>query len=485
MAGVRCPLREETHMNESSEAGKTRLFWLGVGAFIVILILSVIAASQLPHFDKAPEALTLSTVILVGLALVVVLMVLLIVFYKVTGIEDGTQALGLPSGSVRALLAFCLVLMFVCLGVFLYQGVNAPGVGKEARVTQDELTSLQKRFSVVLSRPAPDKDVPASRLPNGTTVAAHTDLQFDVTYFPDRSKEADDFAKLIFTQLATVFVTVIGFYFGSSTAAAGVGAGVIAAGGATSKPPSAADMVPQALMEIKALAAEADALQKQAQNALNAITILKPPDSEKTSKATDALKEIAQTFAAIQAQVEAAKAAAAKYGTMASSDDNTAAANAILKAKEQIKQLEAKLKASAEGVVELAKVVPTPTSTQPSSADTVPAALMEAKAIAGDAGAEKAQAQTALDCLTSAKPPNNEKIDTAQKAMTDLNTLVSALQAQFDNAKAAAAKFGTASTDAGNADAAKELFQARDAMKPFAAKIKDAAASIVALKKDA
>jgi len=39
---------------------------------------------------------------------------------------------------------------------------------------------------------------------------------YSVTYYPKGNKDAEDFAKQIFTTLATVFVSVVSFYFGSS-----------------------------------------------------------------------------------------------------------------------------------------------------------------------------------------------------------------------------------------------------------------------------
>jgi hypothetical protein len=51
---------------------------------------------------KTSEALTLSAVVLVGLALVVVLMSVLVIIYSVLGVADATQALALPEGSVPA-----------------------------------------------------------------------------------------------------------------------------------------------------------------------------------------------------------------------------------------------------------------------------------------------------------------------------------------------------------------------------------------------
>jgi len=66
--------------------------------------------------DPDYHYILLSQIVLMGLALTVVFMAILAIIYSVMGVEDAKQALGLPDGSVRALLAFSLVLIFVCLG---------------------------------------------------------------------------------------------------------------------------------------------------------------------------------------------------------------------------------------------------------------------------------------------------------------------------------------------------------------------------------
>jgi hypothetical protein len=171
------------------------------------------------------EALALSAVVLVGLALVVVLMSVLVIIYSVIGVSDRTQALGLPEGSVRALIAFSLVLIFVCLGAFLYNSVSnsalIPG-GKSARITEAQLSDLKTQF-VVASEPARKTDGSVEMDTDGKSPL------YNATYFIKPGKDGEDFAKQIFTTLATVFVSVISFYFGSSTTSSAVGAGAKAA----------------------------------------------------------------------------------------------------------------------------------------------------------------------------------------------------------------------------------------------------------------
>jgi hypothetical protein len=207
-------------------------YLLTIGVVLLVVAGVVLYKFHFPELwskGRLGEALSLSAVVLVGLALVVMLMSVLVIVYSVIGVADATQALALPEGSVRALIAFSLVLIFVCLGAFLYNSVNesalSPG-GKANGVTEAQLADLKTQF-VVAYEPA--------RNPNGS-VQTETDGKnqlYNATYFIKPNKDAEDFAKQIFTTLATVFVSVISFYFGSSTTTAAVGAGAKAASGGT------------------------------------------------------------------------------------------------------------------------------------------------------------------------------------------------------------------------------------------------------------
>jgi hypothetical protein len=172
-----------------------------------------------------PHYMLLSQIVLVGLALTVVFMAILAIIYSVMGVEDAKQALGLPDGSVRALLAFSLVLIFVCLGAFLFSEVNKNNQPVEVKtlspVPESQLADLKTNF-VVASQLAKDQSGQVQyeqKLGGQDGKTPVNDVQhplYTVTYYPKGSKDAEDFAKQIFTTLATVFVSVISFYFGSS-----------------------------------------------------------------------------------------------------------------------------------------------------------------------------------------------------------------------------------------------------------------------------
>jgi hypothetical protein len=222
---------------------------IGNKGFAVIagLLLFVFAAfvwwKGFPSNPESSHYILLSQIVLVGLALTVVFMAVLAIIYSVMGVENKEQALGLPEGSVRALLAFSLVLIFVCLAAFLFGEVNKnnqPVEGKTlTAVTETQLADLKTNF-VVASELAKDQTGSLQyEQVAGSNGAPTNDLKhplYTVTYYPKGNKDAEDFAKQIFTTLATVFVSVVSFYFGSSVTTSAAAAGAKAAQGPDGKP---------------------------------------------------------------------------------------------------------------------------------------------------------------------------------------------------------------------------------------------------------
>lgn len=207
-----------------------------------ILLIAAILIYKYDFPNPDTDAIRLSAIVLIGLALTVVFMAILAIIYSVLGVENKDQALGLPEGSVRALLAFSLVLIFVCLSAFLFSAVNkqCDNCAKTlARVNDAQLSDLKKDFTVAAEQAKDDKGkLLYEQIPDptdNTGKGTMDDLKhplYSVTYYPKRSTDATDFAKQIFTTLATIFVSVVSFYFGSSVTSSAVVAGAKAAQGA-------------------------------------------------------------------------------------------------------------------------------------------------------------------------------------------------------------------------------------------------------------
>jgi hypothetical protein len=209
------------------DATKDKLTKLGMvaGVALLIVLIVVLYKMRLFGFFGYSEATILGAVVLVGLALVVLLMALLVMVYSGIGVANHDQPLGLPEGSVRALIAFSLVLIFVLLGAFLFTSVSTQGPPSNlSRITKTQLDELGKDYVVVFSEPIKDAQ-------GQPVINDNKEPLYNANFYARHSKDGDDFAKQIFATLATIFTSVISFYFGSSAAASGAGALAKAMGG--------------------------------------------------------------------------------------------------------------------------------------------------------------------------------------------------------------------------------------------------------------
>lgn len=171
--------------------------------------------------NSGSAATELSRIILIGLVLIVGLMAGLAIIFDYLGLATKDQPLGLPEGSIRSIIAFSMVLIFVSLAAFLYGGVSSGETSHAAKltgITPTDLNTYKENF-IVVHQPAKKADGAPDIDSNGNI------LSYDATLFVRRNKESDDFAKQIFTTLGTLFVSVISFYFGSSVTTSGIKTG--------------------------------------------------------------------------------------------------------------------------------------------------------------------------------------------------------------------------------------------------------------------
>jgi hypothetical protein len=291
-----------------------------VMAGLVLFIAAAVVWMGFPKNTLNSDYIFLSQIVLVGLALTVVFMAILAIIYSVMGVEDPKQALGLPEGSVRALLAFSLVLIFVCLAAFLFGEVNKnnqPVEGKTlTRVTDAQLTDLKTNF-IVASELAKDQTtgkVIYEQVAGSDGKTPTDDLKhplYTATYYTKASKDAEDFAKQIFTTLATIFVSVVSFYFGSSVTSSAAAAAVKAVQGPDGKLTSLQAALTNALADSHNAQAAVDKA-AQALDAANKDEAANPGDPQKhaaVESAQKALDDAKQNLQDKQKKVEAAQTA--------------------------------------------------------------------------------------------------------------------------------------------------------------------------------
>lgn len=183
--------------------------------FLIVTILLIAGVGFAGFYfllEQAKEDPQATVILLVaGFVAVTLLLYLGSVAFKWLGLEDRKEALGLPEGSIRALIAMTLILMFAIIGVAVFQSGQTTERFTSTGVPEDQLDQFES--SDVLS---------VVRQPG----AGADDDTFDVTVRPRMPEASHDFGLQLLTTVSTLVVAVAGFYFGSravTAAAAAVG----------------------------------------------------------------------------------------------------------------------------------------------------------------------------------------------------------------------------------------------------------------------
>jgi hypothetical protein len=191
----------------AADAGGTRttgqstlLIWLiallGAGAFASIPIIVITLEGKKSLFSDV-----IFPVILVGgLVALIAAIALLVSLLRALGLEDRRFALGMPDGSIRAIIAVMLILLFAMMAVFLYIDTAAGGGTNSLEAISKE--TLDAIPGTQLIRVRPSRSDPT---------------RFDATVRLDRSQASSDIAKQLVTTVSTLVVAISAFYFGAQS----------------------------------------------------------------------------------------------------------------------------------------------------------------------------------------------------------------------------------------------------------------------------
>ena len=177
-------------------------FWAGVLAFGVLLA-GLIVALWDAVIDRARNEEVLTVLLTTMLLLLLVSFALVAMAFKRAGLAAPDQALGLPQGSVRALIAFVLLLIFAMLSIFLFERVDSVTQTIEG-VTPTQFEDLDLTTVV---------EAEVRRDEGGAIV------EYRVTLQQEQNAAQVDLAKQITTALITLVAALAAFYFGARTTA--------------------------------------------------------------------------------------------------------------------------------------------------------------------------------------------------------------------------------------------------------------------------
>ncbi len=149
--------------------------------------------------SQKPEY-ALTVILIVGVGALLVFLTIMVAVFRALRITRGPAApaaLGLPEGSIRAVIALILILIFAIQAVFLYANLSTPRYSQLPGLTQQQVDAIPGSALVSI------KEEQAGR--------------FVVFLREEKSQESIDFAKQVLTVVGTLVVAVAGFYFGSQS----------------------------------------------------------------------------------------------------------------------------------------------------------------------------------------------------------------------------------------------------------------------------
>jgi hypothetical protein len=201
-------------------------------AFVVLLIVVGLVVLVVPLLSPAENArafgpeVTMPIVIVVTVAVMMALLFAIAAAFSALGLANAQHALGLPEGSIRALIALILIMVFIILDIFMFRIV---GQGTEGLIVGDSIGIIDS-------------------LSEGTLITNVEPIEGGRVLISVRNPVNADGTRLaqqIVTTVGTLVVAVAGFYFGSSAVSSGVTAAASAAGLATGLGPVILDFTPK------------------------------------------------------------------------------------------------------------------------------------------------------------------------------------------------------------------------------------------------
>lgn len=152
--------------------------------------------------DASGTSLTVAIIVSIVIS-ILILTVVSIAFWVIKS-SNAEFALGLPQGSVRALIALTLITSFAIISVFLFENLaNEKQVmdrydeQEYQKLTSDDFQNMTRVSIITDSTVNPPKKY------------------YEVTKSIGLNKDAADFAKQILTTLSTLVIAISSFYFGA------------------------------------------------------------------------------------------------------------------------------------------------------------------------------------------------------------------------------------------------------------------------------
>ncbi len=121
--------------------------WGAIVATVLIVALIITGLVLVINYFTTPQnprsELVIGLIIVLGVSVLIVLLFIIAAGFSALGMGDPKQAMGLPEGSIRAMIALLLIIVWVILSVFLFNAVQGQtGDTAVTRLAQQLFTTM-------------------------------------------------------------------------------------------------------------------------------------------------------------------------------------------------------------------------------------------------------------------------------------------------------------------------------------------------------
>ena len=428
---------------------KFRLQAAGVIIAVGVLLAFILAAEigdalEIEEDWSGNTAIALPLLAIFGVVILILALTILTTVTAILDLNNRVYALGLPQGSIRAVIALGLLVAFLVIAIFLYIDLPADEFTTRTVDSAEDLDrlKLEERVIDVKTRQVYVSDVQGEAA-TGETGAADT----------ASARDEAEAAKSTATEAAATARTAADKAMKARNAAKKAEADRAAADKAAAEKTEAVKAIEAAL---PALAAKL-ATEREAKKAADDFAATKAAAAEALRKEADAAAAAGEATAAAKASEadtaeEAAKAAQQAADQAAADEAAAAEARTDAQARHRaavVEEAKAESEAAQEAAVQAAaaRAAAVATANATAADNLAKAAKAEADEAATRARGEAATATTLYD-VTFLAPGNESKVEFAKQTLTTLSTLLVAMVGFYFGSRTVASARGETETAA-------------------------------------
>jgi hypothetical protein len=186
------------------------LISLGGGVVVGVALLWILytVTTQGWAASSAGAVIGLPLIVILGVTILLITIGLVAFSFSTVGLSSPREALGLPDGSVRAIIALMLLVVFSIMSIFLFSSLSSLPPQTLSHVSQKGLDDLSTHVAVIRREPEPASQAAAGQ--------PAPEPLYTVTFLQP-SGAASDIAKQLIVMLGTLVTAVASFYFASAS----------------------------------------------------------------------------------------------------------------------------------------------------------------------------------------------------------------------------------------------------------------------------